>query len=294
MASSASLAFANGLVEMLLPGGKGVLAMLQAYFDESEHTESGMFCIAGYGMFSHQVRRFNKEWGQLFGARALHMKHLAHSRGEFEGISKDEKDRLLAGAVKIINKRAAFAVVAWCNVQEIRAALANRIVARIPGLENPYSLCHYMCMLSVGSISRKRDAGKVAYIFESGYHSPGAVTQLITEFSKDPSFVETVALQSHTFADKRSFPPLQAADLLAYEWVKRMREPLQPLRRTMRELVACERVQYEAHYLGGHAVYPFMDGVERLAVDQVMENFDRDQQRAAERSKQLERDGDDD
>lgn len=256
--------------------------MLQAYFDESEHQESGLFCIAGYGMMSHQVRRFNREWRDLFGSLSLHMKHFVHRRGDFDGMKDDETNRLLKGAIEIINRRVAFGVAVFCHLDNINESLNDRI-AWFRGLENPYSISHHACMVGVGQWSREHDAGHVAYVFEDGYRNPGAVTQMLAEIKKSPQAVEHLALGSHTFAGRQEFLPLQAADLLAWEWVKAHREPERPLRASLEELITCRRIRYLIYYLGKSNTSRFLDYTERIAVDTQVENFERAQERKRRR-----------
>lgn len=251
--------------------------MLQAFFDESGHPESGLFCVAGYGMMSHQVRRFDREWKRLLGTRTLHMKELAHLRGDFAGMTREAADTLLKEAVEIINRRVAFGVVVFCHVENIEKALEGRL-AKAYGFENLYSICHYACMLGVGQWSHQHNAGTADYVFEDGPRR-GAVTQALIEMKKSPEMVELCALGLHAFTAKREFLALQAADLLAWEWIKAQREPERALRRSMEELVSCHRVKYLAYYLGQSSTSKFLDHVERIAIDSVLEKFERAQER---------------
>src|ERR1700689_3708649 len=102
-------------------GGTSVLvSTIEAYFDESERRESGVFCVAGYAFLPRQARRFIKEWTDLFKPYGgFHMKELAHSCGRFVGISRSEHDRLIREAVRIVNQRKSFGVAVSCALDEV-------------------------------------------------------------------------------------------------------------------------------------------------------------------------------
>lgn len=201
--------------------------MLTAYFDESEHTDSGWFCIAGYAFHSRELRRFNKEWRRLMGIRELHMKHLVHGRGEFEGVPHPERNRILEKAASIIARTAAVGAVAFCQASEIEAALSTCSV-EIMGFDNPYSICHHYCMAYLGDWSRKNNAGVIAYVFDDGYKGKHSAFQFMEDARKIPAFIDSYQCYSHTFANSRALLPLQAADFLAYEWIKNWRERATP------------------------------------------------------------------
>lgn len=48
------------------------MAVIHAYLDESEHQESGWFCVAGYVFEARLARRFAKEWRAVFRDRDFH------------------------------------------------------------------------------------------------------------------------------------------------------------------------------------------------------------------------------
>lgn len=217
----------NELTEILAPDKESILVMLSAYFDESEHTESGWFCIAGYAFQSRLLRRFNKEWKRLLGARKLHMKDLVHGHRDFKGIQPPERDRLLDEAANIISRTAAFGAVAFCQASEIKAALDTCSVD-VLGFNNPFSFCHHYCMASMGKWSRENSAGRIAYIFSNGYVGKHGAYQLMEDVKKYPALRkpfkdDSYQCLSHTFAESEDYLPLQAADMLGYEWVRNWR-----------------------------------------------------------------------
>ena len=98
------------LPEILLPGRGGVMAVLEAYFDESERS-GGIFCVAGYVFDRWSAKKFDREWRTLMkGVWPFHMVDLAAGRGQFAHLPRKELDRILRAAVALINHRMTFGV----------------------------------------------------------------------------------------------------------------------------------------------------------------------------------------
>ena len=75
------------------------MAVLSVYLDASGSVidpKCRMFTIAGYLATDEQWEAFENEWQRALddaGITHLHMKHFAHSRGEFQGWKGDEQRR---------------------------------------------------------------------------------------------------------------------------------------------------------------------------------------------------------
>ncbi len=81
------------LIEILLPSGRGFLAVLEAYFDESAQ-ETGEFCVAGYVYTTSKAKRFSKEWLGATKGRPFHATDAASRQAAFAGFSQDDVGRL--------------------------------------------------------------------------------------------------------------------------------------------------------------------------------------------------------
>src|SRR4051794_8444734 len=116
----------NRLLDILMPS-QGVVAVFEAYFDESER-KSGLFSVAGYAFTKVQAKAFNRQWSALFGSAGCHMKELTARRGRFDGITSGQADTYIRGAVQIINRRAAYGVAVSCHLAEMKALLPRFVV----------------------------------------------------------------------------------------------------------------------------------------------------------------------
>jgi hypothetical protein len=83
-----------------------------AYFDVSGHPDNTeILSVAGYLAQKDQWDLFEKRWQKIlrkFGVSSLHMKHFAHSIGEFESWKNDEAKRkaFLSELIRLIVKTA--------------------------------------------------------------------------------------------------------------------------------------------------------------------------------------------
>lgn len=215
---------------------------LHAYFDESER-ESGDFCVAGYGFVPKQAKNFIREWRKMLGPiKCFHTTDLVNRREEFQGFSVDDVNRMMKRAIGIINERVSVAAVVICNRKEFEAvAPASR------GFSDPYPVCCHLCMSLMGQWLDKRspNQGNISYFFEAGNKHYGEADDLIN-LAATPDGIEAglsrfYRYRSHTFLrkDAEGSAPLQAADLLAWEWTKVKDETLdRGLRRPRRSLLA--------------------------------------------------------
>lgn len=206
----------SGFVDLLLPSG-GYLMALHAYFDESAR-ESGVFCVSGYVFESIQAKKFDKEWRALFGSRLpFHMVDLISGRERFKGLSQKDRDTLLRRAVEIINRRMTLGVATCCNTRDFDAIAPRWAVE----LAHPYSVCAHFCMgLASHWLQEHQDKRRVAYVFESGHKHQPKADRLFRSATHHNQFLALYHYQSHTFALQDVATPLQAADVLAWEWAQ--------------------------------------------------------------------------
>lgn len=250
--------------------------VLQAYFDASERP-SGLFCVAGYAFATPQVKKFDKEWRAVFGNYGgCHMKELAHCRGRFSGISHLEAGELQKRAVRVIKDRASFGVVVSCNLKEIGELLPSWI----DGFQHAYPVC---CNVAMTALGVKLDlcgiSDDVAYFFEDGDQFSGVAHRFMSRTDDVPELKLSYHHVSHTFISKDKAQPLQAADMLAWEWTKYMDETSAQRKRPMRKSLAALMSlngdfdsRYEGVHLTGQQLHRFMAEVSRLGLKQVADD----------------------
>jgi len=190
-----------------------------AYFDESgTHDDSQFVVVSGYVSsvqkwveFSAQWMAALREWGLEF----FHMTDFAVKAPPYDTWEEPERRERLARLLAIIKSHTCWSdatILPRRIFDEVFSARAKRICG------GAYGLCAAACLLSVAEWLRsKENDGWVAHVFEAGAHGRGELARIFGANIKDPEQKTYLRLLSLRFEDKRDFPPLQAADLLAYE-----------------------------------------------------------------------------
>jgi uncharacterized protein DUF3800 len=265
------------LLDTLLPEENGVLAVLHAYFDAS-HRPSGTFCVAGYAFAKEQAKAFDDDWRKVFGKYGgCHMKELAHRAGRFKGIDKAEADRLIKAAVKIITRRISFGVAISCDLPEILALLPRWL----QGFEHAYPVCCHLAMTMLGNhVTESGHEDDIAYFFESGDEYSGAAHRFMMRTDEVPEMKKSYRHRSHSFVGKNDALPLQAADILAWEYAKYRDETVNKRVRNMRMSLASllsvnreyDSTRYKVSHITGEPLRSFAAKATVLGLLQIEEN----------------------
>jgi hypothetical protein len=201
--------------------------MLQAFFDESERPD-GLFTVAGVAFRKSQAMRAKIEWLNLFRDHGmLHMRELCHGRGRFEGVPRAERDRMLKGAVDIVNRHAMFRVSVTCHAAEMAAVLPTHL----SGFEGAYTVCAHLAMIQLGELAGA--PRRIAFMFEAGHSMGGKLDRFIAMLMRNGA-ADTYSYVSHSFVTKDAMPLVQSADLFAWEVAKYWDETATKRKRLMR------------------------------------------------------------
>lgn len=236
--------------------------MIEAYFDASNRTDTGgVFCIAGYGFFPDAAEKLNGKWLSLFGGRLFHATDVAAGRGEFTGITSEEKANLFRVAVEAILDHAAVGIVVSCVPQDVK-----RLWPSFDGYKTAYAVCCRLCMAKLTTwIADQGLNDKIAYIFEAGDSNRGGAGRFMGWVAQLAAKGNTFyGYQSHTFASKRDAPILGTADLLAWEWTKLLSDLERNPRGSLRALVESERVPHLGVHMTGGQLEDYFGDFERM------------------------------
>lgn len=238
--------------------GRGIVGLLEAYFDESER-QGGIFCVAGYAFIPRQTRTFIKAWKPLFAPfGGFHMKDLVHRRKGFEGISCDQRDNLLREAVRIINTTMQFGFAVSCPMDEIMLHSQS-----VHAFRHAYPICCYLAMIElVHMMIEARVEREVFYTFESGHPCEGEAREFIKAIASNPAAKRDLRHAGDAFLPKNAAVPLQAADLLAWEWAKCKDETidrrLRPIRNSLLALFRRDTKRYKVAHVHGEKLAKYL------------------------------------
>jgi hypothetical protein len=211
--------------------------MMKAYFDESgTHDGSPVMCVAGYLLSAEQAVHLDREWAEALaesGVSCFHMADCAHSVEDFIGMDPGMRKDLLVRLIGIIKRRVEIGIAVSISETDF-----GRIGAPEWKRGGPYSLAALQVLAAVVSWADTYSyKGRISYFFESG-HKHQSHTNIAIEMLRmrdQEGGVNYLRYHSHTFAGKCDLRPLQAADLLAYEWQKELRRLNMPSKqKTMR------------------------------------------------------------
>jgi hypothetical protein len=94
----------------------------------------------------------------------------------------------------------------------------NSLMPHHPNLGSAYNYCLWHCLEGVKLwIEECKFEGDVVYFFESGHRSQAEANRIMHLAFDSEEARRPFRYLSHAFVDKKRFPPVQAADLLAWQ-----------------------------------------------------------------------------
>jgi hypothetical protein len=206
------------LIDAALAGRGGyIVNLVEVYFDESgSHQGSPVLCVAGYLLDSENAKLLTKEWDEVLGSKGLthfRMVDCAHGNGEFAKLSKDDRIEVAKALIEIIKARMLRGMGAM-----IVAERYDELMPYHPNLGGSYSYCIWNCLIGIGEWRKEANyQGDMAFFFESGHASQSEANRTMDLAFRSPESRAKLGYVSHTFVDKKKFPAVQAADLLAWQ-----------------------------------------------------------------------------
>lgn len=262
----------------------GNVALLQAYFDESERP-GGLLCVAGFAFAPQQALKLAKEYRAHFGEYGgFHMKDVVNRAKRYKGISDSLRDSLVKRAVEIVKRRFSYGVAVTVNVDEFKAEAPRWL----RGFKNPYPFLCHMAMVGLAKVSTDHgDASPITYFFEAGHPHESEAHDFVAIATMTDELRSFYRYSGSAFLPKAQAVPLQAADLLAWEMGKFKDETIDKSVREMRQSLLClcrdAPKRFQVAFCGGESLSRALGKYRALGIQQVMENQE------CERQKQLRR-----
>jgi len=213
----------------------GLVVVLRVYMDESGvHDGSPVVTVAAYVAPPRGWQTWTKNWNVAKRPiKVFHAVDAQNLRNEFEGWSETDRDELVKRCLPVIVATDFPGIVIGIHMDEYRKAFAGRDdLLRFVG--TPYAACFQWVVQSLMFLqSRTRNRERFAFVHENNDYQHEALESF--------NYVKQYGNPQGTpigimFGAKADYPPLQAADILAYEGNKRMRDPDRPERRPWKVL----------------------------------------------------------
>jgi len=199
------------------------MAFMECYFDESgSHAGSLVLCVAGYVFEQERCKAFDLAWKQVLDRYRLpffRMSACAHNQRPFSHLSRDECIEAEKAMIRLINEHALLGLAVAVNEHDYNVWFPQPNPAG-----SPYSFCCWQILAGIRNWMTKNSFnGTVSYFYEAGHASKTEANALMSRIFTNPDLRATYHYGSHTFADKQQLRPLQAADILAWQWGTQMK-----------------------------------------------------------------------
>jgi hypothetical protein len=154
--------------------------------------------------------------------KVFHSTDCANYRGEFEGWNKEERDPFVAQLLPVMPAHELAGIVIGIRLDHLEVAMKNR-PELLEMFGTPYTACFQWAISIIMDIAAKHGKGEqMAFVHEVNNYQGEAMKafQYVKEFLNPSAIPMTM-----DFGTKADYPPLQAADVLAYEGGKFLKNP---------------------------------------------------------------------
>ena len=194
--------------------------MIRAYFDDSgsESLSSGTHvCLAGYLADDHYWVTFNRLWRHQLvrhGIGCVHMKDLIPLQGEYKSLGWDttKRDQVIGDFIRVIqySELIGFGVA-------VDAAAWREVRKKSPKSANAQMFCFSrLFRLVVERMKKSAPREWLNVHFDSNPEFGAQRLRLFDDIRRTDKDAQWL-IPSITFADMKTYLPLQAADILAWE-----------------------------------------------------------------------------
>jgi len=197
-----------------------------AFLDESgTHSGSRVITVAGYVISSEAVPLLEAEWLAILKNHSmdeLHMKEFVPPHGKYSRWNEEQRRVVLESLIGLIHEHSLVGVGAAVEMSEFMNTTHARAFSKSPSLvESPYEWCLRYCIVQAARWADETNhAGLIDYVLDQGCSGRGKAHQRFELGSQEEKFRQKYRLGSLEFANSKSVPAIQCADLLAYEMYK--------------------------------------------------------------------------
>lgn len=202
------------------------LRVFSAFFDETGTApDADLLWIAGYIAEEKTWFEFSRHWRTVLsehGVTALHMRHSTAGRGEFLGWDESRRKPLMEDLISVVNSSDLWGVAVGVDKVALDAlthASDGSILLTLAGekARDPYLWAFHDAVIEAANQVDHIPGETVAFVFDRQERLQSASSRIFEALKTQESWPRRSRLGSLTFEESRSRPPLQAADLLAYE-----------------------------------------------------------------------------
>jgi hypothetical protein len=212
-------------MDVMLPSGGCVMALAEMYFDESEDKTQKLLCVAGYLFTKEKCVALSEEWSAVLARERLpffRMVDCAHGTGVFKGFNVK---RRIAIQTELMTLLVRYMEVGFAISFDLRFEhLCPSAMTHGIKVVYPYSLCAWFSLAQGKTWADKNGFdGEVAYFFEAGQQHEKQANHIMNTVFKRAELRSFYKYAGHAFLPKEAAIPLQCGDILAWQWLKQIK-----------------------------------------------------------------------
>ena len=250
------------LLAGLAPRDGDAVVLIKSYFDES--FDDGFLCVAGYAFSSAAARALDTDWHKMLCRykRLPYFRMSACNAGQppFDRLNKAQCIAVQTEAIGLISKFASLGFAATIDIPAFR-----KIVTKDGFVSGPYEFCVWGCLSEFLAFADRENITAASYFFEAGHQDEFKANALMNGIFRVPNLRKDYRYKSHTFLDKAIAGPIQAADILSWQWYKQAKRSAEG--RTKRRADCQALLTGTPHYVvhwNAERLQEFMDGMIKL------------------------------
>ena len=205
---------------LFLGGHECVLVIVEVYMDESgTHDDSQVVTVSATWAKPDTWKQWTIDWcKQKTPIKVFHSVDCHNRCGEFEGWTKKQRDAFVIDLLPIINKHEICGKIAGLDKKELSELLQSRPdVAGWAG--DMYFVCFQWAIEGVWRTLEQAGHRNIAFIHETNDYR--TIAAEVFGYSRKRFSNSSATL---TFGCKKEYVPLQAADILAYNGNRQLRD----------------------------------------------------------------------
>ena len=138
------------------------------------------------------------------------------NQAPFDRLTERDCIAVASEAIRLVNKYAAIGYSVTVDQDAF-----DKIVTKDGFVSTPYELCAWVCLIAARTeIDKFLEPGPMSFFFESGFKDQKVANRMMKNIFGAPQLRSFYRYKQHAFVDKKKVRPIQAADLLAWQWYK--------------------------------------------------------------------------
>jgi hypothetical protein len=211
------------------------VTLLKTFMDETGiHDDATLVAVGGYISRPKHWRAWTKDWNRAKRPiKVFHSTDCANFRGEFEGWDKERRDQYVAQLLPVMPAHELAGIVIGVRLDDLATAMTD-YPELLEMFGTPYTACFQWAISIIMDMATERGKGeRMAFVHEVNDFKGEALKafEYVKEFLNPRAIPMAMA-----FGSKADHPPLQAADVLAYEGGKFLMNPTGTPRRAWTSL----------------------------------------------------------